>query len=165
MRIAVCPGSFDPVTYGHIDVIERTALMFDKVIVGVLRNYTKTPWYTIEERIELIKCGTSHIKNLEVACFDGMLADFVRDNGACAIVKGLRAMSDFENEFQMALINKKLAPDVETMFLTASLEFMYLSSSAIKEIAMRGGDFRDFVPPCVYESLVEKVKVINEGRK
>ena len=165
MRIAVCPGSFDPVTFGHVDVIERTALMFDKVIVAVLRNYAKKSWYTVDERIELIKSATSHIKNLEVTSFDGMLADFVRDSGACAIVKGLRAMSDFENEFQMALINKKLAPDVETMFLTASLEFMYLSSSAIKEIAISGGDFSDFVPASVYESLTERVKVINEGRK
>jgi len=146
MRIAVCPGSFDPVTKGHLDIITRACGLFDRVIVAVSVNAEKSPSFTFEERAALIKTCTAHLPNLEVDVMNELLANYVRRVGACAIVKGLRAVSDFEYEFQMALANKKLNPDAETVFLTTRHQNMYLSSSLVKQIAGFGGDISDFVP-------------------
>jgi pantetheine-phosphate adenylyltransferase len=149
MRIAVCPGSFDPVTKGHLDIINRASTLFDKVIVLVSFNPSKkaSAVFSIDERMEMILRVTKHLDNVLVDCHSGLLADYLKRTNACAIVKGLRAVSDFEYEFQMALANKKLYPDAETLFLTTSTENMYLSSSVVKEIASLGGDISGFVPP------------------
>lgn len=147
MATAVCPGSFDPVTLGHIDIVRRAAKMFDRVIVAVMINPSKHPSFTAEERVEMLRLALRDLPNVEVECFSGLLADYTRARGAVAIVKGLRAVTDFEYEFQMALTNKKLNPDVETVFLTTDAEFMYLSSSIVKQIASFGGDISGFVSP------------------
>lgn len=153
MRVAVCPGSFDPVTKGHLDIITRASKLFDKVIVAVSVNAAKKASFTYEERIELIQLCTQDIENIEIVIVTGLLADFAKEVGACAIVKGLRALSDFEYEFQMALANKKLNPDAETVFLTTALENMYLSSSLVKQIAGFGGDISDFIPAQIIEQV------------
>ena len=145
MATAVCPGSFDPVTLGHVDIVRRAAKMFDRVIVAVMTNPSKHPSFTTQERVQLLKIALKDIPNVEVECFNGLLADYTRARGAVAIVKGLRAVSDFEYEFQMALTNKKLNPDVETVFLTTGAEYMFLSSSIVKQIASFGGDISGFV--------------------
>ncbi len=146
MTTAICPGSFDPVTLGHLDIIRRASDMFDKVIVAVLYNSKKSPSFSVEERMDMIKKVTSDISNVEVATFDGLLADYARLRGATVLVKGLRAVSDFEYEFQMALANRKLNPELETVFITTKAENMYLASSLVKEIARGGGSIEDFVP-------------------
>jgi len=145
-KIAICPGSFDPITIGHIDIITRAAAMFDKVIVVVMKNMNKTGCFSPEERKQLIIKSVGNIKNVEVDIYDGLLADYAKQKNACAIVKGLRAMSDFEYEFQMALTNKKLNPEIETVFLTTKAENMYVSSSIVRQIASMGGDISSFVP-------------------
>lgn len=155
MRIAVCPGSFDPITKGHLDIVTRACKLFDKVIIAVSINAAKSGTFTFEERVELIRLCTKNIDNLEVVQMHGLLADYVSEVGACAIVKGLRAVSDFEYEFQMALANKKLNPQAETVFLTTDSEYMYLSSSLVKQIAAFGGDISGFVPEEAL-SLIEK---------
>ncbi len=158
MRIAVCPGSFDPVTYGHVDIVNRAAKLFDKVIVLVSFNPNKmTASFTVPERIEMINKVTQHLDNVVVDCYDGLLADYLKRTGACAIVKGLRAVSDFEYEFQMALANKKLYCDAETVFLTTSSENMYLSSSVVKEIASLGGDISGFVPSEILSVITNRL--------
>lgn len=154
---AICPGSFDPVTVGHLDIIKRAAGMFGKVIVVVMTNTNKTPAFTAEERVDMIKQVTVNIDNVVVESYDGLLADYARTHDATIIVKGLRAMSDFEYEFQMALTNKKLYPDVETVFLTTSAENMYLSSSMVKQIASMNGDVKDFVPAAIHENIVNRL--------
>ncbi len=154
MRIAVCPGSFDPVTLGHTDIITRAAKLFDRVIVLVSVNSQKNTSFTPDERVELIKEVTKDLDNVVVDSHNGLLADYLKKTGACAIVKGLRAVSDFEYEFQQALANKKLYTQAETVFLVTSSENMYLSSSVVKEIASYGGDIRDFVP----EAILDKIK-------
>ena len=159
-RIAVCPGSFDPVTYGHIDIFNRASTLFDKVIILVSTNLSKQPMFTPTERIQMIMDVTSGMDNVVIDILDGLLADYVRDVGACAIVKGLRAVSDFEYEFQMALANKKLYPDAETVFLTTSTENMYLSSSVVKQIAAFGGDISSFVPAEIRENIEKRIKSI-----
>ena len=131
-RLAVCPGSFDPITVGHTDIIRRAAAMFDRLIVVVMLNDKKTCTFSVKDRMEMIVSAVKGIPNVEVDEYGGLLADYTREKGACAIVKGLRAMSDFEYEFQMALTNKKLNPDVETIFLTTSAENMYVSSSVVR---------------------------------
>lgn len=146
MKIAVCPGSFDPVTLGHVDILTRASKLFDKVIVLVSINPLKSASFTAEERVMMIKEVTKNIENIEVDVSSGLLADYLKQTGAYAIVKGLRAVSDFEYEFQMALANKKLYADAETVFLTTSAENMYLSSSVVKQIASFGGDISHFVP-------------------
>ncbi|MBP3705768.1 MAG: pantetheine-phosphate adenylyltransferase [Clostridia bacterium] len=156
-RIAVCPGSFDPITKGHIDIILRAANMFDKIIVVVMTNINKSCFFTPEERKELILKTVSDAKNIEVDIYDGLLADYAKLKGACAIIKGLRAMSDFEYEFQMALTNKKLNPEVETLFLTTSAENMYLSSSMVKQIAAMNGDVSDFIPEVIHDDIIERL--------
>lgn len=145
MKIAVCPGSFDPVTLGHIDVIERASELFDKVIVLVMTNSTKKSAFTVEERIELIKKCVK-IYNVEVDTYSGLLVDYAKEKSAAAIVKGLRAVSDFDYEFQQALINKSLCPEVETVFLAAKSENMFLSSSMVKEVCSLNGDISSYVP-------------------
>ena len=154
---AICPGSFDPVTVGHLDIIKRAAGMFGKVIVVVMTNTNKKPAFTAEERVDMIKQVTVNIDNVVVESYDGLLADYARTHDATIIVKGLRAMSDFEYEFQMALTNKKLYPDVETVFLTTSAENMYLSSSMVKQIASMNGDVKDFVPAAIHENIVNRL--------
>lgn len=158
MRTAICPGSFDPVTLGHLDIIKRASKLFDKVIVAVLLNMDKKTWFTIGERIDLLKKATADIPNVEIAGFEGLLVDFAKQKEACAIVKGLRAVSDFEYEFQMALTNMKLDAEVETMFLTTSSENMYLSSSIVKQVGLLGGDIKPFVPECVHDEIISRIK-------
>ncbi|MGN1050900.1 MAG: pantetheine-phosphate adenylyltransferase [Acutalibacteraceae bacterium] len=156
-RIAICPGSFDPVTLGHVDIISRAAKMFDKVIVAVMVNVNKSASFSIDERIDLLKEATSDIKNIEIVFFDGLLADYAKEKGAVAIVKGLRAMSDFEYEFQMALTNKQLNPELETVFLTTQVQNMYLSSSMVKQVASFGGDISSFVPKSIHEKIYKRL--------
>ncbi len=156
--IAVCPGSFDPVTVGHIDIIRRAAQMFNKVVVVVMQNKAKLPSFTVDERIEMLKLATQDIDNVTVDAYDGLLAQYTKDIGAGAIVKGLRAMSDFEYEFQMALTNKKLNPATETVFLTTKAENMYLSSSMVKQIGSMGGVISDFVPKMIHDKIVDRLK-------
>lgn len=158
MKIAVCPGSFDPVTMGHLDIIRRGSKMFDKVIVLVMSNFAKkNSSFTPAERVELLLRATADIPNVVVDTYDGLLADYAREVGAVAIVKGLRAVTDFEYEFQQALTNKKLNPDVETVFMTTQAENMFLSSSIVKQICMLGGDVSDFVPGCILEDIVKRL--------
>lgn len=158
-RTAICPGSFDPITVGHIDIITRAAAMFDKIIVVVMKNPNKsTGAFTPEERKKLILKTVGNISNVEVDIYDGLLADYAKFKNACAIIKGLRAMSDFENEFQMALTNKKLNPKIETVFLTTSAENMYLSSSMVKQIASMGGDISDFVPKNILVEISSRLR-------
>ena len=158
-RIAVCPGSFDPVTLGHLDIMQRASQLFDRVIVLVSVNFKKSPSFTPEERVEMIKRTAGHLKNIEVETFDGLLADFVRQKKATAIVKGLRAVTDFEYEFQMALANKKLCPEAETVFLVTRSENMCLSSSVVKQIASFGGDISGFVPPQIKDFIASRLCV------
>ncbi len=153
MVTAICPGSFDPITVGHVDIIKRAANMFDKVIVLVAHNKSKTSTFTVEERVEFIRRVTKDIPNVEADSFDGLLVDYVREKGAKAIVKGLRAVSDFEYEFQMALVNKKLYPQADTIFLTTSAENMYLSSSVVKQVGSMGGDISPFIPTQVLDDI------------
>ncbi len=152
-RIAVCPGSFDPITFGHLDIIRRASKLFDKVIVLISTNSAKTPSFTLYERMMMISQNTEQFDNVVIDILDGLLADYVKNVGAIAIVKGLRAVSDFEYEFQMALANKKLYADAETVFLTTAAENMYLSSSVVKQIAQFGGDISPFVPENVLEFI------------
>lgn len=157
MKTAICPGSFDPVTLGHMDIIRRASKIFDKVIVAVMVNPAKKTAFTLEERVALLKKATAEMESVEVIGFDGFLADLARKRGACAIVKGLRAVSDFEYEFQMALINQKLNSELETMFLTTQAQNMYLSSSMIKDIASFGGDISSFVPACILGDIQQRL--------
>lgn len=156
-RIAICPGSFDCITMGHLDIITRAAAMFDEIIVVAMNNVDKKYTFTPEERIDMIKKSTSDLKNVTVDLYDGLLAEYAANKGAFAIIKGLRAMSDFEYEFQMALTNKKLNPKVETLFLTTSAQNMYLSSSMVKQIASMGGDVSEFVPPSILDDILKKL--------
>ena len=158
MKTAICPGSFDPVTLGHLDIIERASGLFDKVIVAVLCNMEKNPSFTVEERIELLKEATAHLDNVEIDSFGGLLVDYAKSKGAVAVVKGLRAVSDFEYEFQMSMINKKLYPDVETVYLNTSQDYMYLSSSVVKQIASPGGDISNFVPEVIHSKIVDRLR-------
>ncbi|MBQ6552620.1 MAG: pantetheine-phosphate adenylyltransferase [Clostridia bacterium] len=158
MRTAVYPGSFDPITMGHIDIIKRASVMFDKLIICVMSNAKKTPVFTPDERVELIKRATAGIENIEVTSYGGLLADFARQQGAGFIVRGLRALSDFEYEFQMALTNRKLYPDADTVFLTTSAEYMYLSSSIVKEVIRNGGFVRDALPEQIADDVVKKIR-------
>lgn len=157
MRIGVYPGSFDPATLGHLDIIQRASKLFDKLIVAAMINGEKTSAFTMEEKVDFLKRMTADLPNVEVECFSGLLADYVREKDACAIVKGLRAVSDFEYEFQMALTNKKLNPEFETLFLPTSIEHMFLSSSMVKQIAGFGGDISHFVPECLLEKINQRL--------
>lgn len=154
----IYPGSFDPITYGHLDIIERCSLKYDKVIVGVLNNHSKKGIFTTDERVELIKECTKEFSNIEVVSFSGLLTEFAEEVNCPNIIRGLRAVSDFEYEMQMALVNRKLYPDLETYFMVSSNKYSFLSSSIVKEVAMLGGNISCFVPKVVEEKLVNKLK-------
>lgn len=157
-KTVICPGSFDPVTLGHIDIIKRASKMFDNVIVAVLVNSSKSPCFTIEQRMEFLREATADLKNVEVVSFNGLLAQYCKERGVDAIVKGLRAVSDFEYEFQMASTNKRLNPQLETIFLMSDSDSMYLSSSMVREVASMGGDISNFVPSCIHDKVVNQIK-------
>lgn len=150
----VYPGSFDPVTKGHVDIIERAAALFDRVTVAVLHNPAKTGCFTTEQRLALLKRACGHIPNVRYDCFDGLLMDYMRKTRAPIVLRGLRAVTDFENEFQMAQLNRQLNPNVETLFLMSSPEYAYLSSSAVREIGSFGGDISGFVPDCILPDVM-----------
>ena len=163
MKIAIYPGSFDPVTSGHLNIIQRAAKIFDKLIVCVMVNAGKNPMFTLDERVELIQRVTKNLPNVEVDSSTELLADYAKRRGNCVIVKGLRAGSDFENEFQMALINRKLNPDLDTMFLTAEHQFTYLSSSTVKELGSYGVDLSDFLPEQIIPDFQERMRELRQG--
>ena len=175
MKTAIYPGSFDPVTLGHFDIIKRSSEIFDQVIVGVLCNNAKSPLFSVEERVKMLEEVTKDIPNVEVQSFDGLLVDFMRQNHAKVIVRGLRAITDFEYELQMAQTNRVLAPDVDTVFLTTSLEYAYLSSTIMKEVAnfdgdlskfaMYGGDISEFLDPVIAKRVQEKYQTLQEDRE
>ena len=158
MKVAIYPGSFDPITSGHLNIIRRAANIFDKLIVCVMVNAGKNPMFTLEERVELIQRVTKDIPNLMVDSSNELLAEYARKQGSCVIVKGLRAVSDFENEFQMALINHKINPDLDTMFLTADNQYMYLSSSTVKELGSYGVELSDFLPSEIIPDFQERIE-------
>ena len=158
MLRAIYPGSFDPVTYGHLDIIERAASISDELIVGVLQNKAKTPLFSVEERVTILCEVTKKYKNVRIVPFEGLLIDFAKQMDAKVIVRGLRAITDFEYELQMSQTNRKLNSDVETLFLTTSLDYSYLSSTTVKEVASFGGDISQFVPEFVAEKVTEKIK-------
>ena len=158
MKLAVCPGSFDPVTNGHLDIIRRAAALSDRVIVVVMTNASKHTLFSMEERVAMLRAATAEFPNVEVDAYDGLLADYARQVGADAIDKGLRAVTDFEYEFQMALTNRQLHADAETVFLTTSADLMYLSSSVVKQVAQYGGDISGFVPASVLDAVLQKTK-------
>ena len=157
-KTAVYPGSFDPVTYGHIDIIERASKICDRLIIGVLNNSTKVPLFSTDERVKMLEEVTKHLDNVEIKTFDGLTVDFARENGACVMVRGLRAVTDFEYELQMSHTNMALNPDLDTIFFTTNLRYGYVSSSITKEIAMHGGDITKFVPPYVEMKVKEKYR-------
>lgn len=157
MKIALCPGSFDPITLGHVDIIERAAYLYDKVIVGVVENTNKEHLFSVKERVEIAAESLAGLAKVDVVSFDGLLVDFARQHNVKVNIKGLRAISDFEHEFQMAHLNKKLSPELETIFMMASPEYMFLSSSAVKEIALFGGSLAGLVPDNVSVSLKNKL--------
>lgn len=156
MNIAIYPGSFDPITNGHLDIITRGAKIYDKLIVAVLVNVDKKCLFSIEERVELIKRVTNHIENVEVLSFDGLLVDFAKLHNSKVILKGLRTMSDFEYEFQMALMNSKLDSEIETVFMMTSSEYSYVSSSSVKQVAKFGGNINGLVPDELISEIKEK---------
>ena len=163
MKIAIYPGSFDPVTSGHLNIIRRAANIFDKLIVCVMVNAGKNPMFSQAERVELIRRVTQDIPNVEVDSSNELLADYAKRKGSCVIVKGLRAGSDFENEFQMALLNRKINPNLDTMFLTADQQHMYLSSSVVKELGSYGADLTDFLPEQIIPDFKERISYIRQG--
>ena len=163
MQIAIYPGSFDPITSGHLNIIRRAATIFDKLIVCVMVNAGKNPMFTLDERVELIRRVTKNLENVEVDCSSELLADYARKKGSCVIVKGLRASSDFENEFQMALINRKINPELDTMFLTAESQYMYLSSSTVKELGNYNVDLSEFLPVEIIPDFQNRIKEKRQG--
>jgi len=156
LKIFVCPGSFDPVTNGHIDIINRALTICDKLIVAVLVNSSKNPVFTVEERVNLLKCALKDKKNVEIDSFSGLLVDFMKQKNATVIVKGLRAVSDFDYEMQMALSNKSQNPNIETLFMPADLNYSFLSSSLVRELAKHGGNIDNLVPECIKDAILEK---------
>ena len=159
MKIAIYPGSFDPVTIGHLHIIRRAASIFDKLVVCVMVNAGKNPMFTLEERVDFIRRVTAELPNVEVDSSGDLLAEYAKSKGDCVIVKGLRAGSDFEYEFQMALINRKINPDLDTMFLTAEHQYTYLSSSTVKELGAYGVDLSDFLPDAIIPDFQERIKI------
>ena len=157
MLRAVYPGSFDPVTYGHLDIIRRSRSLADELIVGVLNNKAKTPLFSVEERVKMLEEMTKNMPGVKVVPFEGLLIDFAKELSAGIVVRGLRAVTDFEYELQMAQTNNKLSPELETVFLTTSLEYSYLSSTIVKEVAAFGGDISQFVPEMIERRIQEKI--------
>ena len=158
MKTIVYPGTFDPITNGHVDLIERASKLFDKIIIGIASNQKKSPLFTIDERIHLATVAVAHLDNVEIIGFDYLLVNFVKDCNAEAVMRGLRAVSDFEYEFQLANMNRALSPELESIFLTPSEKFSYISSSLIREISALKGDASKFVPPHGAAALLEKFK-------
>ena len=156
MTRAIYPGSFDPVTFGHLDIIKRSANLFDELIVGVLNNTSKSPLFSVEERVNMLKEATRDIPNIKVTSFSGLLVDFVKETEAYVVVRGLRAITDFEYELQLAQTNHVLNPNVDTMFLTAKLDYLYLSSTIVREVAAFGGDISKFVPEEIAKKMYDK---------
>ncbi len=163
MKIAIYPGSFDPITSGHLNIIRRAANIFDRLIVCVMVNGTKSPLFTQEERVEMIRTVTSDIPNVEVDASRELLAEYAKQKGSCVIVKGLRAGSDFENEFSMAIINHKINPNLDTMFLTAEHQYMYLSSSTVKELAGYDVDLSEFLPEEIIPIFKQRIADVRQG--
>ena len=163
MKIAIYPGSFDPITSGHLNIIRRAASIFDRLIVCVMVNAGKRPMFNQEERVELIRRVTQDLENVEVDSSNELLAEYAKRKGSCVVVKGLRAGSDFENEFQMALINHKINPELDTMFLTSEHQYMYLSSSAVKELGLYDVDLSDFLPEQIIPDFKERIMTIRQG--
>lgn len=157
MRIAIYPGGFDPVTNGHMDLISRATLIFDKVVVAVVRGRDKSTLFTWEERIDLLKSATAHLPTVEIEGFEGMTVEFARQKSAVAIVRGIRAVTDFESEFDMALMNHKMAPEIESVYLMANQEYLYISASRIREVSKLGYDVADLVPTNVRTALRERL--------
>jgi len=157
VTIAIYPGTFDPITNGHIDLVMRASKLFERVIVAVAINPSKEPTFTLQERVDLAEQTLSGLKNVEVCGFEGLLVDVAQEKEADVILRGLRAVSDFEHEFQLAGMNRKMRPEIETIFLTPAEQFTYISSSLVREIAVLGGDVSDFVAPCVAEALKAKL--------
>ncbi|MBQ6833509.1 MAG: pantetheine-phosphate adenylyltransferase [Lachnospiraceae bacterium] len=156
MKKAIYPGSFDPVTLGHLDVIERASKLFDHLVIGVLNNSVKSPLFSIEERVNMIEEAIKDLPNVEVKCFGGLTVEFAKECEANAVVRGLRAVTDFDYELQLAQLNRVISPEVDTVFLTTNLKYAYLSSSSVKEVASYGGDISHFVTPYVEEKVKEK---------
>ena len=165
MKIAIYPGSFDPVTSGHLNIIRRAAEIFDRLIVCVMVNSGKNPMFTQDERVDLIRRVTADLPNVEVDASGELLAEYAKRKGGCVIVKGLRAGSDFEYEFQMALINRNINPDLDTMFLTAEHQYMYMSSSTVKELGRYGVNLSEFLPEEIIPDFQERIKLITQGGK
>lgn len=165
MRLAVYPGSFDPVTNGHIDILEKSSKIFDKIIVAVIHSVNKKALFTLDERVELIYESIKHLDNIEVECFNGLLVDYLIEKDACAIIRGLRTVTDFEYEMHMAMMNKRLLPEVETIFIIADSNNIFLSSSGVKEAALLGGNVETMVPPAVEERLRIKRKEYKEEKE
>ena len=163
MKIAIYPGSFDPITSGHLNIIRRAANIFDRLIVCVMVNHTKSPMFSSQERVDMIRRVVDDIPNVEVDSSEELLAEYAKRKGGCVIVKGLRAGSDFENEFQMALINHKINPKLDTMFLTAEHQYMYLSSSTVKELGGYDVDLSDFLPEQIIPDFKRRIDAINQG--
>ena len=163
MKIAIYPGSFDPITSGHLNIIRRAANIFDRLIVCVMVNSAKTPLFTQEERVQMIRDITSDIPNVEIDASQDLLAEYARRKGSCVIVKGLRAGSDFENEFSMAIINHKINPDLDTMFLTAEHQYMYLSSSTVKELSGYDVDLSEFLPEKIIPVFKQRIADVRQG--
>lgn len=158
MRIGIYPGSFDPITLGHLDVIERAAKLVDSLIIGVLNNSSKQPLFSAEDRVDMIKLVTAHIPNVKVEAFEGLLVDFAKEKNANIVVRGLRAVTDFEYELQMAQTNSKISSQVDTIFLATNVKYAYLSSSVVREIAKYGGDISHFVPEEIMPLVYNKYK-------
>ena len=157
-KTVICPGSFDPLTIGHLDIIKRTSKLFDNVIVVVMRNYNKDSGsFTVEERVDFIKRCTEDLPNVTVDSYKGLLADYARKKGACAVVKGLRAISDYDDEFRQALTNQKLNPELETVFMVTSSEYLFLSSSVVKQVCALGGDVSNFVPARIRDDIIARL--------
>lgn len=165
MKTAIYPGSFDPITLGHLNIIRRAALIFDKVVVCVMKNSEKNPMFSIEERMDLVRKVTERLGNVEVATTDVLLAEYAKQHEGAVIVKGLRAVSDFDYEFQIALINKKMNPDLDTVFLTASEKYTFLSSTAVKEMARYGADLSEFVPREIIGDVIAKSENMRRQRE
>jgi pantetheine-phosphate adenylyltransferase len=159
MSTAIYPGSFDPVTLGHLDIIKRSAKLVDHLIVGVLNNNTKTPLFSVDERVNMLEIVTKDIPNVEVLSFHGLLVDFAKEHQVQTIIRGLRAVTDFEYELAMSQTNRVVNPDIDTIFLNTSLKYAYLSSSMVKEVAMYGGDISKFVPDSIIDRVYEKYHV------
>ncbi|MGI6094286.1 MAG: pantetheine-phosphate adenylyltransferase [Lachnospiraceae bacterium] len=162
MAIAIYPGSFDPVTFGHLDIIRRASSQFEQVVVGVLNNSSKTPLFSAEERVKILEKVTADIPNVVIRAFSGLSVHFAKESNATVIIRGLRAITDFEYELQLAQTNRVLDKDIDTMFLTTSLEYAYLSSSTVKEAASFGADISQFLPPYAAEKVHEKYQMINK---